>query len=219
MRSYRLSLATSAGGNAYRFGVEERVTIRACCVGWLICIFVSICISSRPVDAYAQTPEIKSTGESESGGTSTDLYVMFGSDFDRPGLIPRANLNIGIGHTVGFLKRDPLGDELTVSYTYENAGTHGFIHTQFGEHTEQLGVMKNFGVFKLKTLSGYTWIQSGITGYSGHSHVLNRLASSGSLGGIIHMSYHNSIWVQESYNKVVTVPWYTTSSLGYTYSW
>src|ERR1700680_2600114 len=106
------------------------VTIRVCSVGWLIYIFVSICISCRPVDAHAQTPEIKSTGESESGGTSTDLYVMFGSDFDRPGLIPMANLNIGIGHSVGFLKRDPLGDELTVSYTYENAGTHGFIHTQ-----------------------------------------------------------------------------------------
>jgi hypothetical protein len=24
--------------------------------------------------------------------------------------------------------------------------------------------------------------------------------------------------IQESYNKVVTVPWYTTSSIGYTYS-
>ena len=62
----------------------------------------------------------------ESEGTSTDLFVMFGSDFDRPGLLPRANYNIGIGHTFGFLKRDPIGDELTFAYTYENAGTRGF---------------------------------------------------------------------------------------------
>jgi hypothetical protein len=47
-------------------------------------------------------------------GTSTDLFLMPGSDFDRPGLVPRANLNIGIGHTFGFLKKDPIGDELTL---------------------------------------------------------------------------------------------------------
>jgi hypothetical protein len=39
-----------------------------------------------------------------------------------------------------------------------------------------------------------------------------------SLGAIVHLSFHNSIWIQESYNKVVTVPWYTTTSAGYTYS-
>src|ERR1700733_8706044 len=27
------------------------------------------------------------------------------------------------------------------------------------------------------------------------------------------------IWIQESYNKVVTIPWYTTSSTGSPYSW
>jgi hypothetical protein len=64
---------------------------------------------------------------------------MFGSDFDRPGLLPRANDNIGIGHTYAFLKKDPLGDELTFGYTYENSGTHGFLHTDYGEHTESLG--------------------------------------------------------------------------------
>ena len=41
------------------------------------------------------------------GGTSTDLFVGLGSDFDRPGLLPRANYGIGIGHTFGFLKKDP----------------------------------------------------------------------------------------------------------------
>jgi hypothetical protein len=74
-----------------------------------------------------------------ASGTSNDLFIMMGSDFDRPGLLPRANYNIGMGHTFGLLKKDPIGDELTFSYTYENAGTHGFIYTGYGEHTEQLG--------------------------------------------------------------------------------
>jgi len=40
-----------------------------------------------------------------------------------------------------------------------------------------------------------------------------------SLGAIVHFNDRNSIWIQESYSKVVTVPWYTTSSIGYTWSW
>ncbi|MGA9668557.1 MAG: hypothetical protein WBQ94_05070 [Terracidiphilus sp.] len=152
-------------------------------------------------------------------GTSTDLFVMFGSDFDRPGLLPRANYNIGIGHTFGFLKRDPIGDELTFGYTYENAGTHGFLHTANGEHTESAGVMKNFSLPKTKTWTGYTWIQTGITSFTGNAHVQNRLDSGVSLGAIVHFNNNNSLWLQESYSKVVTVPWYTTSSIGYTYSW
>ena len=101
---------------------------------------------------------------------------MPGSDFDRPGLTPRANLNIGIGHTFGFLKKDPIGDEVTVAYTDENAGSHGFFHTDFGSHTE-------------------------------------------ALGAAIHFNDHNSVWIQESYNKMPTVPWYTTTGIGYTWSW
>jgi hypothetical protein len=105
--------------------------------------------SIKPSDANVGTP----------GGTSTDLFVGLGSDFDRPGLLPRANYDIGIGHTFGFLKKDPVGDELTFAYTYENAGTHGFLHTDFGEDTESVGVMKNFALPKVKLVSGYTWIQ------------------------------------------------------------
>jgi len=84
----------------------------------------------------------------EKAGTNTDLFMMFGSDFDRPGLHPRANYNIGIGHTFGSLKNDLIGDELTFSYTYENSGTRDFFHTNFGEHTETTGTMKNFGIRK-----------------------------------------------------------------------
>src|SRR5580704_16939164 len=61
-------------------------------------------------------------GEMADTGTSTDLYIMMGSDFVRPGLLPKANYNIGIGHTFGFLKKDPIGDELTFAYTYEDGG-------------------------------------------------------------------------------------------------
>ena len=42
--------------------------------------------SIKPSDANVGTP----------GGTSTDLFVGLGSDFDRPGLLPRANYGIGI---------------------------------------------------------------------------------------------------------------------------
>ena len=36
---------------------------------------------------------------------------MFGSDLVRPGRLPKANYNIGLGHTFGLLKKDPLGDD------------------------------------------------------------------------------------------------------------
>jgi hypothetical protein len=79
--------------------------------------------------------------------------------------------------------------------------------------------MKNFALPGTKLVTGYTWIQSGLTSYTGNAHVQNRLASSASLGAIVRLNNNNSIWIQETYNKVVTVPWYATSSIGYTYSW
>jgi hypothetical protein len=156
--------------------------------------------------------------QSQDSGTSTDLWIMPGSDFVRPGLAAKANLNIGIGHTFGFLKKDPIGDELTFGYTYEDAGS-GFWHSQFGSHTESLGVMKNFGLPKTKRVTGYTWIQLGITTFTGNPTLQNNFYDGESLGAIIHFNKHNSIWMQETFNKVVTVPWYTTTSIGYTWSW
>jgi hypothetical protein len=181
-------------------------------------ILTLIYISLSGFYAMAQ-PQQPPNSDQASASTSTDLFVMLGSDFDRPGLVSRANYNIGIGHTFKFLKKDPIGDELTFGYTYENAGMHGFFHTKYGEHTESLGIMKNFILPKTKAVTGYTWIQSGITSYTGYLHILNRLDSGASVGVIIHTNFNSSIWVQESYNKVVTVPWYTTTSIGYTYSW
>jgi hypothetical protein len=146
-------------------------------------------------------------------GKNTDLFIVFGSDFDRPGLLPRANYNIGIDHSFSWLKRDPIEDELTLPYTYENGGSHGFLHTDFGEHTETLGVMKSIALPGTKSVTGYTWIQGGITSYTGKPQSQNRFCSGASLGAVIHMTYHGSIWLQESYTKVVTVSWYTTSSM------
>ena len=132
--------------------------------------------------ARAEAPDTTTPGggaaASEPSGTSTDLFVMFGSDIDRPGLLPRANYNIGIGHTFGFLKKDWFGDEVTFAYTYENAGSYGFLHTNFGEHTESAGLMKNFPLPATKVVTGYTWIQTGITSYTGNPRVENRLDGS-----------------------------------------
>lgn len=154
-----------------------------------------------------------------SSGATNDLFVMVGSDFDRPGVLPRANYSIGIGHMFKSLEKDIFGDELTFSYMYENSGTHGFLHTAFGEHTESAGLMKNFRVPRTKVVTGYTWIQTGLTSFTGNARVQNRLDSSVSLGAIIHFKRHSSIWIQESYGKVVAVPWFTTSSIGYGWSW
>ena len=168
--------------------------------------------------SFSQTIATDPRAVTEMPSTSTDLFVMFGSDFNRPGLLPRANYSIGVGHTFDFLKKNPVGDELIVDYTYENSGSHGFLHTDFGEHTESVGIMRNFAIPKTETLAGYTWLQSGITSYSGNMHVWNRLASSASIGLMIRVNRHYSLWIQESFNKVVTVPWYTTTSVAYVYS-
>jgi len=181
----------------------------------MVCLSVLFFFSAG---VHAQTSATTPTPAAESSSTSTDYFVMIGSDFDRPGLLPRANYNIGVGHTFGFLKKDPIGDELTFAYTYENSGTHGFFHTINGEHTESAGVMKNFALPKTKVLTGYAWLQSGMTSYTGAAKVQNRLDSGVSLGAIVHFNDHHSIWIQESYSKVVTIPWYTTFSIGYTYS-
>jgi hypothetical protein len=193
-----------SGGHAYRGLMKLTVTICA-----LLC-FVT---PAFPQAAPANTPS-----ESESS-TSNDLFIMLGSDFVRPGLGTRANYNIGLGHTFGALKKDPFGDEVTFAYTYENAGSHGFFHTPYGSHTEALGIMKNFALPHTKILTGYTWIQLGVTSMTGNAFVQNRLYDGESLGAIVHFNDHHSIWIQEMFNKVVTIPWYTTASVGYTRSW
>lgn len=190
------------------------------------CMIIGLLMTMAPA-VYAQEPSPPGSGMpgmpgmnmAGSSGATNDLFVMAGSDFDRPGLVSRANYSIGIGHMFGFLKHDAFGDELTFGYMYENSGTHGFLHTAFGEHTESAGLMKNFPLPRTKAVSGYTWIQTGLTSFTGNPRVQNRLDSSVSLGAIIHSKSHSSVWIQESYGKVVTMPWFTTSSVGYGWSW
>lgn len=155
--------------------------------------------------------------------TSTDVFVMGGSDLVRPGLLPRVNLNIGVGHSFNFLNKNPFGNEITFSYTYENGGTHGFFHTQYGAHTENIGLMKNFNVKAIdkltdKKLSFYTWPLIGITSMTGNKTVENRLYLGAAFGEALHFNDHNAIWVQQTWNKVLTMPGYPTFSIGYTYN-
>ena len=153
----------------------------------------------------------------EDSGTSTDVFIMLGPDLDRPGFVAKANYNVGIGHTFGFLKKDPIGDEVTFAYTYENAGP-GFWHSSLASDTESVGIMKNFGLPGTQRVTGYTWVQMGLTTFTGGSQVLNRFYDGESFGAIVHLDGRNSFWIQETYNKIVTVPWYTTTSFGYTWS-
>ena len=76
-----------------------------------------------------------------------------------------------------------------------------------------------FGLPGTQRVTGYTWVQIGLTSFTGGPSVQNRFYDGESLGAIIHLNGQNSIWVQETYNKIVTVPWYTTTSVGYTWSW
>jgi len=70
--------------------------------------------------------------------------------------------------------------------------------------------MKNFGLPKTTLVTGYTWVQMGLTSYPGSGLVQNRFYNGESLGSIVHFTDHSSIWIQETFN--------TTSSIGYTWS-
>jgi hypothetical protein len=188
-------------------------------IGLLLMTTVPAVRAQEPNPPGRGMPGMPGMNMGGSSGATNDLFVMAGADVDRPGLLPRANYNIGIGHMFGFLKKDPFGDELTIGYMYENSGTHGFLHTAFGEHTESAGLMKNFPLLARKHLTGYTWVQTGLTSFTGNARVQNRLDSSVSLGAILHFKRHSSVWIQESYGKIVTVPWFTTASVGYGWSW
>jgi len=175
--------------------------------------------AQEPAATGGRRPGMPGMAGMNMSGATNDLFMMAGSDFDRPGVVPRANYSIGIGHMFGILKNDPLGNEVTFEYMYENSGSHGFWHSASGEHTESVGLMRNFRLPGTKVWTGYTWVQTGITTFTGNPRLLNWLDSSVSLGAIAHFKRHSSIWVQESYGKVVSMPWFTTASIGYGWSW
>jgi hypothetical protein len=70
-----------------------------------------------------------------------------------------------------------------------------------GNRTGQLALRLDFSLPKTKRLTGYTWIQTGITSYTGNAQLQNRWDSSLSLGAIVHLNRHSSIWIQESLAK------------------
>jgi hypothetical protein len=126
---------------------------------------------------------------------------------------------IGVGHTEKFLKKDPFGDELTASYTYENGGNHGFFHSGNGSHTETLGLMKNFSVpFVDNKVTFYTWPLIGVTEMTGNPKVQTRLYLGFGFGAVVHLNNHFSIWVQETWNKVIGFDGYPSTNIGPTYS-
>jgi len=178
----------------------------------------------KKAEAKAGAPEHQEAGEKhEEAGEKeepeprTDFTVYVGSDFVRPGGLPRANLQFAVGHKFDGLLKDPLGSVLVFNYAYENAGTHGFFHTQFGSHSEDFGVMRDFHISKEHHISGYNLLQAGVSTLTGDA-VSNHFNFNENVGVKFHINRFNAIWVQETYNKVVTVPWYTVTSIGYTYS-
>ena len=166
----------------------------------------------------AEGHEGHEAGEKEEPEPRTDFTVYVGSDFIRPGGLPRANLQFAVGHRFDSILKDPLGSVLVFNYAYENAGTHGFFHTQFGSHSEDLGVMRDFHISEKHHVSGYNLLQAGISTLTGDTELHNHFNFNENVGVKFHINRFNAIWVQETYNKVVTVPWYTVTSVGYTYS-
>jgi hypothetical protein len=136
----------------------------------------------------------------QSPSTSTDLFVMPG--FDAPDI--KLNLNLGVGHTFTRLHSSLIGDELTAAYTYEGPRSHS--------STESIGVMKNIALGH-SPYAIYLWQQVGLTQSSG-----NHLYLGSSLGLSYHLSAHSSLWLQESLNNVWSHPYYTSTGIGYTYS-
>jgi hypothetical protein len=98
-------------------------------VATFICAPLSLLIAAG---LSAQTAANTSVDNPSEASASNDLFVMFGSDLVRPGLAPKRELQYRSRSHVQVSEEELVGDELTFSYTYENAGSHGFLHTDFG---------------------------------------------------------------------------------------
>jgi hypothetical protein len=92
-------------------------------------------------------------------------------------------------------------------------------HSDFGSHTESVGVIKDFGLPKTKRASAFTWVQVGISSSTGNTRVQNHFYNSQFLGAVVHFNDHHSTWIRETFNKIVTAPRYTITSIDYTRSW
>lgn len=66
--------------------IVDHMLTRICLIGFALLL-------SRGLFGQTTPGPTSSFGEAESSGTSTDLFVMFGSDLVRPGLLPKADYN------------------------------------------------------------------------------------------------------------------------------
>ena len=81
--------------------------------------------------------------------------------------------------------------------------------------------MKNFTIPKLVNkdkVSFYSWPLIGVTSLTGNKHVENRLYLGYGFGAVYHINGHLSIWVQETWNKVLGFEGYPSTNIGPTYS-
>lgn len=145
-----------------------------------------------------------------------DFFLMGGSSFVRPGWKGKANVNVGYGRIFESLDGFLLGNEITASYTYENAG-EGFFGANYATHTSTAGVMRMFDLSKRYAV--YTWPVIGMTSMTGGGKVQNRLYAGAGLGFVIRLREGNSIWIQPTYNKVASYPAYASLGIGYVFSW
>jgi hypothetical protein len=150
--------------------------------------------------------------------TLIDFIPTPGSDSDRPGLAPTANLNIGIGHTFRLLKKAPLVTNLCSPIDRKVQNPRVVLQLQLAfDRAQKLGVMKNFNLSKTEVVTGYMRQASAV------SRAMTRLriffCDGESSGTVIHLNAQKTMWVQETYIKIPTVPWSTTTGIGFIWSW
>ncbi len=63
----------------------------------------------------------------------------------------------------------------SLSLTHTRAAVRRFAHSTSNSDTESLGIMKNFGLPKTKRVTGYSWVQIGLTSYTGSGLVQESL--------------------------------------------
>jgi hypothetical protein len=146
--------------------------------------------------------------------SKTDLFGAFGSDVMNS---PRANYTLGIGRSFDWMKHLHIGDEVTLTHTYENNGNHGFLKTVYAAHTTALGVVKYVRVPDSRFTS-FVAVHAGETSYSG----MNRGAKafvSGTGGVGYHVRPRWTVSLNETYTKVETSPTYFTSGIGLSHGW